>query len=211
MALRVLAAESRVGVTRIRTWGMDQGQLADVTEAAGRLASLPFFLDDAPCPKLRDVLARTRALVQRHPSVKLVGVDFVQLLEADEKTDNRARALDVIVKGLKGLAKDLGVAIIILAQPDGKTIEARDDDRQLPELGDLAWSQTIRQLSDLILCGYRPGLAAQRKGPSDTPDRVGYFAWRKNRRGALGSFSLGWHGPTTAFLPIVREEWRAFA
>src|SRR5262249_17739202 len=95
------------------TMQLREDEFARIGHTAAVLQRASLHIDDAACPALRDVIARCRSLKARVPALRLLVVDFVQLLSG--VTENRAEALRSISYGLKGLAKELSVALIALA------------------------------------------------------------------------------------------------
>lgn len=192
---RLLSSYSGIDFGRLRRgklWDDDYPRLA---RASGLLASLPFHVDDTPAPSLADIGLRVRALKAANPGVRLVFVDYVQLLRADAET--RALQIAEIANGLKALAKACGIVIVQLAQPDARTVDRRGGDEKMPRLDDVMWGQDIRFASDVVLCGYRPGLY----DPMDGDTRIICEVQKSRGSGQVG-FTLSWNAPTmTAWSP----------
>lgn len=158
-ATRLLNMTALVSTVETRSGRFDGPEaMARLTHASAQLARTPIYLDDAPMPSVQSVASKLRWLKTKHPELELVVVDYLQLLQAETgskaRDEGRARELDLIANGLKGLAKELEVVILATAQPNAKGIEERSDKK--PTLRDIAWSQGIRNAADFILLGYMP-------------------------------------------------------
>lgn len=181
---------------KLKAWHLSAAEIAHATYALGVIKTLPLYIDDMGTPTLAHVMTQTRRLVQRHPDVRIVCIDYLTLVQgnAGNSTENHNQ----VVRAMKRLAKELGIAIIGLVQPDARTIEKRGDEEQMPTLSDIAWCQEFRNQSDLIVTGYRHGKALARHGgaPEDT---FGSFRVAKSRNGGIADWTWKWHGPTMAF------------
>lgn len=154
---RAVSNIGRIHTGRLRRMRLLDDETQRIGKAFAVLKHAPMHIDDTPLPSLQAAAARCRALKAKEPALKLIVVDFVQLLMNDARGDDdgtRAEELRIISYGLKGLAKELGLAIIVLAQLNDKTVENRADKR--PTLADLQGSSGMRQAADFILLCYRP-------------------------------------------------------
>lgn len=186
---RLLAGYSGIDFGRLRkgiVYGSEQAALA---EAAVKVAALPFHVDDTPCPTLRDVQVRVRALKAANPALRLVFVDYIQLLRSD--AEMRASQIAEATNGLKALARECGVVVVQAAQPDARQVDRRDDDDKMPKADDVMWGQDIRFASDLVVSGYRPGKYDKLGDDTTMLCRV-----TKSRASGDVDFTLKWSGPT---------------
>jgi replicative DNA helicase len=195
LANRLLSSYSGVEFGRLRKGLIADHEFPALAKAAGQVASLPFHVDDTPAPSLHDVGVRVRALKAKHPGLRLVFVDYVQLLSADAET--RTLQIASIANGMKALAKECGIVVVQSAQPDARLVDRRGGDDKMPHIEDIMWGQDIRFASDLVICGYRPG-QYDRMGEDDRMlCRV-----EKSRASNGVDFWLRWSGPTmTAWSP----------
>lgn len=159
-------AESLVERALARTAGVEVGRMARgalrdedfprLARVAGQIARWPLYLDDEAEPALSDVVARASHLKALHPEIALIVVDFLQLVTAREKGQNKADELARIAYGLKGLAKRLGIVVIAPCQVNTKDVEKQSVKK--PELKDLQGSSGMRQAADFIGLVYREKL-----------------------------------------------------
>jgi replicative DNA helicase len=196
IALRWAALLTGIAFRKLKAWDLNAAELARATYAMGVMEQLPLYIDDAGTPSLGHVVTQVRRLVQRHPEVRIVCIDYLTLIQgnAGNSTENHNQ----VVRTMKRLAKEMQIVIIGLVQPDARTIEKRGDEEQMPRLDDIAWCQEFRNQSDLIICGYRHGKALARHG--GTPeDSFGAFRVAKSRNGGVAEWTWKWNGPTMAF------------
>ena len=168
---RNLATVGRVPFAAMRSGAFEDDHWPRLANAAGRLSRLPLWVDQTPRPAIGDVMAKCRALKGQHAEIGLVVVDFIQLLQRSAKgsrreEENRSQELTDICYSLAGLAKELEVAMIATCQVDAANIEKRDDKR--PRLGDLRWSQAMREAGHFVGLLYRPKMYTREPFGPDT-------------------------------------------
>lgn len=154
---RLVSNRAQVNGSALRKGTLAESEYVRLGQALGDMRTLPIWVDDTPTPNIELILARARALKAKHPNIRLVILDFIQLIEGMAGSeDNRARELSVISYKLKGLAKELDVGVIATCQVDAANIEKRVDRR--PQLSDLRWSQAMREAGDFVVLQYRPAM-----------------------------------------------------
>lgn len=187
LGLRLLAMEGGVDLHALRKGELGERELARLLEAKDRLEGLPIYIDDTPGLSLAELRARARALARE--GLALLVVDYLGLLEAPGET--RERQVAETSRGLKALARELGLPLLALSQLS-RAIERREDKR--PRLSDLRDSGALEQDADIVLFLWSP-LAGQ----SPEGEEVKVFL-AKNRQGPTGEVSLrvdrarGWFG-----------------
>ncbi|MGB8414978.1 replicative DNA helicase [Paraburkholderia sp.] len=124
-----------------------------VTAAAVKVKDLRLYIDDQPALRLLDVRSKAR-LVKRKAGLDLLVIDYLQLMSGEGS--NRNAEIEGISRGLKALAKELGIAIVALAQLNRK-VEERSN--RLPQLSDLRDSGSIEQDADAVLFIHREEVA----------------------------------------------------
>lgn len=128
---------------------MTDGDWASVTAAVARLESLNLALDDQGGLRLMDVRAKARAVRRKH-GLDLLVIDYLQLMEGEG--DNRNAQIEGITRGLKAMAKEMGIGVILLSQLN-RELERRPNKRPMPS--DLRDSGAIEQDCDAALFLYR--------------------------------------------------------
>jgi replicative DNA helicase len=177
---RILAAEARVPLQAFNSGNLLDGHWRRLEEKQQLLASAPLHIDDSPGLTMTEIRARARRLAQRH-GLSLIVVDYLQLMTPSGRRDaNREQQVAEISRGLKVLAKELGVPVIAIAQLN-RGPEQRTDKR--PVLSDLRESGSLEQDSDVVIFVHRDDyydkesprageadfiVAKHRGGPTDT-------------------------------------------
>lgn len=130
---RVLASEARVDSGRLRTGRLQEQDWPRLSQAMGRLAEAPLFIDDTAGINMMEIRSKCRRLKQKH-GLSLVIVDYLQLMQSHRRVENRVQEVAELSRGLKILAKELEIPVIALSQLNRKS-EDRTDRR--PQLADL--------------------------------------------------------------------------
>ncbi len=133
LVLRILAGEARVDSERLRTGRLQEADWPKLSQAMGRLAEAPLFIDDTAGINLMEIRSKCRRLKQKH-GLDLVVLDYLQLMQPTRRVDNRVQEVAELSRGLKILAKELNIPVIALSQLSRKP-EDRSDRR--PQLSDL--------------------------------------------------------------------------
>lgn len=178
LANRMLCADARVDSTRLRQGTFTQDDMTAISSAGARIFQLPLWIDDSTAS-----LARVRSKARktkRERGLCAIAIDYLQIM-ATVKAERRDLELAAITGGLKSLAKELDVPIILLSQLN-RALDGRGKDAR-PRLSDLRESGAIEQDADEVIFVYRDELvnphtedrgiaelivAKQRNGPTDT-------------------------------------------
>lgn len=155
LVMRMLCSYSRVNLRNIRDGFMSERDFPKLVAATGKLSSAPLFIDDTPGLSILQLRAKARRMHQQH-GIKLFVIDYLQLLNstAARSKENRQQEVADISSGIKALAKELQVPVIVLSQLNREF--EKDKDRK-PRLSDLRESGAIEQDADLIGLLYKPG------------------------------------------------------
>ncbi len=153
LVLRMLCSRSRVNLRNITSGFLANQDFPKLTGAAGKLANAPLFIDDSAGLSILQLRAKARRMAQQY-GIKLFVVDYLQLLHSTaRRAENRQQEIADISNGIKALAKELKVPVIVLSQLN-RDVE-RDKNRQ-PRLSDLRESGAIEQDADLVALLYKP-------------------------------------------------------
>ncbi len=198
VAARLLAQEARVPAERLRMpTQLREEDWARLMDAAEALGALPFFLDDTPALNPLQLRAKCRR-IQAEYGLGLVVVDYIQLMTAGVRTENRVQEVSYISRMLKHLARDLNVPVLAAAQLS-RAVEHRADKR--PMLADLRESGSLEQDADVVLFLYRPEVYRKEKepaGPEDFPGKTEVIV-AKNRSGPTDTIELTFKPEFAAF------------
>lgn len=166
------------------------GRMVDATEQA---ASKRLYVDDQAALTIAQVRAKARAMKRKH-GIGVLIIDYLQLMSGTDPKQNRAYQLEEITRGLKSLAKELGIVVIALAQVL-RRVDGRPDG--LPSLSDLKDSGSIEQDADVVLFLHRPIHANPKLSDEFKHYAVGFLA--KNRQGETGLLNLSYIAHETRF------------
>lgn len=183
---RVLAAEARISLGALVQHTLTEDDWARVSRVSGRILDAPLVVDDEPVCTVSHIRSRLRAMARTNPA-RLVIVDYLQLMEPANRREPREQQVSQITRGLKLLAKEFDVPVVLLAQLN-RGPEQRSDKRPLPS--DLRESGSIEQDSDVVMLLYREEMydpETPRSGELDVI--VG-----KCRAGAPGTETVAWQG-----------------
>jgi replicative DNA helicase len=193
---RCLSWHSLLGSHQISTGRLAPDQFDRLVESATWIVKQPLWIDDEAEPSLADVEARASHLKATHPEIRLIVVDFLQLVHARERGVPEAQELKRVAYGLKRLAKRLKVVVIAPCQVNTKDIESLKDMR--PQLKDLQGSSGMRQAADFIALLYRDGFYNQL---SKDPNLI-ELRFAACRRTPEFEAKLHWNGPTLRVDPL---------
>ena len=148
LVMRLLCSLARVNLRAVREGFLATRDFPKLTGAAGRLSGAPLFIDDTSGLSILQLRAKARRLAQQH-GIKLFVVDYLQLLHSTaRRVDNRQQEIADISNGLKALAKELRVPVVVLSQLN-RDVEKRGAG-EAPRLSDLRESGAIEQDADLV-------------------------------------------------------------
>jgi len=193
LGLKLLAAETDIAARYARAGRLSSRQWQDLYAATRRITAASLYLDDTTGLVLRDLEARAWWLKAQHPDLALLVVDYLQLVTAGVKVEQRRLEIALITRRLKALAGQLGLPILVLSQLN-RELTRRSDPR--PQLADLAESGAIEQDADQVAFVHRPEVYA----PEDPTLRgLAEVIIAKHRQGQTGTVALTWAGTTTSF------------
>ena len=165
LVLRMLCSRSRVNLRNIRDGFLAERDFPKLTGAAGKLAAAPLFIDDSPGLSILQMRAKARRMAQQH-GIKLFVIDYLQLLHSTaRRAENRQQEIADISSGIKSLAKELKVPVIVLSQLNR---EVEKDKKRKPQMSDLRESGSIEQDADVIALLYKPTSGDDEDGGAPT-------------------------------------------
>jgi replicative DNA helicase len=184
LAMRMLCSEARVDLARVRTGHLTDREFKELAQAAARLSYAPIYVDDTPALTVLELRAKARRL-WRDPNtkLKLVVVDYLQLMRSSEGKDSREQEISEISRSLKALAKELHVPVVALSQLN-RQVESRSPPK--PRLSDLRESGAIEQDADVIAFIYRE----EAYDPETDRKGLAEIIIAKQRNGPVGSVEL---------------------
>ena len=184
LAERLLAAQARVDSHRLRTGHLGSDDIGKLHVAGDTLRhSAKLFIDDTPGQGMLRIAASARRLKIKE-GIRLVVIDYLQLIEPENRRDPRQEQVAQISRRLKFLARELELPVMALAQVN-RSSEDRQDHR--PRLADLRESGSIEQDADTCLMLHRPG-----RFDGGTEDNIIEVIVAKQRNGPTGDVTLAY-------------------
>ena len=196
LVIRLLCSEARIDSHKLRTGFSSREDWGKMTRALGRLAEAPLYIDDSPALSIMQIRAKARRL-KAEKSLDLLIVDYLQLVTGHGRFENRTQEVSFITRGLKSIAKELGVPVMALSQLS-RAPEERPGHR--PQLSDLRESGSIEQDSDVVMFIFREDV--YRRGGEQEPGESGgrtELIIGKQRNGPTGSVPLVFLKPYARF------------
>ena len=198
LVLRMLCSRSRVNLRNIREGFLAERDFPKLTGAAGKLANAPLFIDDSAGLSILQLRAKARRMTQQY-GIKLFVIDYLQLLHSTaRRAENRQQEIADISNGIKALAKELKVPVVVLSQLNR---ELEKDKNRKPRLSDLRESGAIEQDADLVALLYKPSSGDDEDGGErDEQEAVAVnLLIAKQRNGPTGDVNLTFLKPYTRF------------
>jgi replicative DNA helicase len=197
---RVLSSEARIDSSKLRSGFFDQSEWMTLTRAAGRIAEAPIYIDDVAAPTVLEIRAKARrfradkSIFSDPDQMGLIIVDYLQLMRSHRRMNSREQEVAEVSRGLKALAKELGLPVIALSQLR-RAVEDRKEQR--PQLSDLRESGAIEQDADVIAFIHR---SEEHRAKGTAELIVG-----KHRNGPIGTVDLVFLDKYTRFESMVKD------
>lgn len=188
---RLFSLESRVDAQALRTGNLSDADWEKLIEGAGTIGNSELIIDDTPGISIGEMRSKCRKYKLEH-DLKLVIIDYLQLMSGSGKSDSRQQEVSDISRSLKAMARELSVPVIALSQLS-RAVEQRPDHR--PMLSDLRESGAIEQDADVVMFIYRDDYYnhdSEMKGISE-------IIIAKQRNGPIGTVNLVWLPQYTKF------------
>lgn len=197
---RMLCSQAGVDANKVRTGFLSPSEWPLLTKAASRLSNIPFFIDDTPAISILELRAKARRLKASH-DIQLVVLDYLQLMRATTRSENRQQEISEISRSLKALARELQVPIIAISQLS-RAVESRQDHK--PQLSDLRESGAIEQDADVVVLLMRE----EYYNATDENRGIADIFIAKQRNGPVGNFKLKFFREFVKFanLETVHQE-----
>ncbi len=193
LMLRMLSSLSRVDQSHLRSGQLQDHDSSKVFATLNMITErMNLFIDDTAALTPTDLRSRARRLAREHGGLRLIVIDYLQLMRVPGLSDNRVNEVSEISRNIKAIAKELHVPVIALSQLSRKC-EDRNDKR--PVMSDIRESGSIEQDADLIMFVYRDEVYH----PDSQEKGVAEILIRKHRNGPTGDFRLTFKGEHCRF------------
>jgi len=190
---RLIVSEADIDAWRLKTGNLKEADFAKISDAMGRLGDAPIFIDDTPGIGIMEMRTKARRLQSEH-GVKLLIVDYLQLVISSRQHENRVQEVSEVSQSLKNLARELKIPVLALSQLS-RAVESRGIKE--PQLADLRESGAIEQDADVVMFLYRPD--------DENLEQIA-LKIAKHRNGALKNINLFFRGDRVKFFGMEKKR-----
>lgn len=201
VAKNILCAQSELQGQKMRRCIFDKEELVRLDYGIKQVKPAPLFIDDTSGLSLGQLRARCRRL-HHFNDIKLVIVDYLQLMQGSPFAKNREQEVSELSRGLKALARDLRIPVIVLSQLN-RAAERRENEDKRPQLADLRESGAIEQDADVVIMLYRQEYYDL--GSNTKNENTGEALVLKNRNGPVGKVTLTFRKDILSFESYTQQ------
>lgn len=195
LAMRLLCSRARANMTKLRDGFLPREKQKDLMQAAKELQGAPFYIDDSSGLNILELRAKARRIHnQLKHGLGLIIVDYLQLVAGTDPRVPREQQIAEISRGMKGMAKELNIPVVVLGQLNRES----EREKRQPRLSDLRESGSIEQDADVVLLLSKPKENRENEDmEADVVPRDLIIA--KQRNGPVGSITLHFTRNLTRF------------
>ena len=200
LVTRVVSSEAMIDSHKLRTGELAPEDWNALAHTSEWLSKCNILIDDTAGITVMGMKSKLR----RVDNLGLVVIDYLQLMQSDRKSDNRAQEVSEISRSIKLMAKELNVPVLCCAQLN-RAAEKNSDKR--PMLSDLRDSGSIEQDADAVLFLYRSEYYQKDDENGEPPPEANTaeVIVAKNRHGSTNTVQVGWIGKYTKFRSIAQD------
>ncbi len=192
LAMRLLTCRAKVSSQRLREGFVNKEEQQSLAQAAKELKNARLWIDDSGQVTINQLRAKARRIWARNDNMGLIVIDYLQLLAGTDPKIQREQQISEISRGLKTLAKELKVPVMVLSQLNRES----EKEKRQPKLSDLRESGAIEQDADVVLLLARPKDAGDEHSvAADSADLI----IAKQRNGPVGDIKLTFRKEYTRF------------
>jgi replicative DNA helicase len=205
---RLLCSQGKIDANKFRSGFLSKEDRQKLVEASAKLGQAPLFIDDSPSRTCTEIAACARRL-KRKNNLGLLVIDYLQLIQPDDPRDPRQEQVAKMARRLKGLARELKIPILCLAQLNRQMEQGKEGHH--PRLSHLRESGAIEQDADVVMFVHREEYyhtreEAMEKGISGQADII----VAKQRNGPTGDVKLAWFSQFTRFENFAQQPHEEF-
>jgi replicative DNA helicase len=207
---RLLCSAAEVNGNRLRNGTISHDERRKLVNAAAEISQAPLYIDDSPSRTMTEIAANARRL-KRRENLGLVVIDYLQLIDPDNPRDPRQEQVSKISRRLKGLARELAVPVLCLAQLN-RQVESSHSNK--PQLNHLRESGAIEQDADVVMFVHRDEYYQTNEEDRERVRGEADLLIRKQRNGPTGDVKLTWVHEFTRFRNFshkVHAEFEGYA
>ena len=193
LAMRLLCSRSGVDMTKLRNGFIPRSELSNLSTVANELKKAPLWIDESSGISITEMRAKARRMYNKH-KLGLIIIDYLQLLGSSDARTPREQQISEISRGVKAMAKELSVPVIVLSQLNRDS----EKEKRQPKLSDLRESGSIEQDADVVLM-----LSKRRDNDEDQEVQLDIvprdLIIAKQRNGPVGIIPLSFRKSLTRF------------
>ena len=192
---RLLISQANIDAWKVKTGKLSEDDFEKLSTAMGELAEAPIYIDDTPGATIAEIRSKARRLQLEH-GLKLLIVDYMQLVNPGRRFENRVQEVSHISQSLKNLARELKIPVLAVSQLS-RAVEHRGERK--PQLADLRESGAIEQDADVVMFLYT-------QEEEFSPQRIVKINIAKHRNGPTGEKELLFRGDRIKFFNIEHNQ-----
>lgn len=202
LLMRLLASQARIDAHKFRTGHLSREDWRQMTQSLAKLSDTPLWIDDSGSATVTEIGAKARRMM-RDRGLSMVVIDYLQLIAARGRFSNRNEEVSSITRGLKGLAKELKIPVLVLSQ----LTRAPEREERSPALADLRESGAIEQDADVVLFIHRPNMFKKKEEVTDEERAQTDLIIAKQRNGPVDRIPFVFLGKYTRFEEAASGSW----
>ncbi|MCH5278408.1 MAG: replicative DNA helicase [Christensenellaceae bacterium] len=200
LVMRIMASESDVNMQKLRTGDLGATELLKIADRFNTVGESNILIDDTPGVTVAEIRSKCRRIQAIH-GLDMVIIDYLQLMQSGTKRDSRVLEISEMTRGLKILARELNIAVVLLSQLSREPDKRKD---HTPIMSDLRESGSIEQDADVIMMLYRPAAYPDTEEAMNG-DNTAYINVAKHRNGATASLKVTWVPELTKYANYAED------
>jgi replicative DNA helicase len=211
LAQRMLCSQGRINASKFRSGFISAADRQTLVEASSKLSQAPLYIDDTPSRTITEIAACARRL-KRKANLGLIIIDYLQLIQPDDPRNPRQEQVAKMARRLKGLARELQIPILCLAQLNRQAEVGRESQSHRPRLSHLRESGAIEQDADVVIFIHREEVYLTREEAEEQGKTgIAELIVSKQRNGPTGEDKLAWFDKYTRFENLSQQPHEEYA
>ncbi len=204
---RLLCSVAKLNLQSVRNGFLKVNDFSKLMATSQKLTESKFFIDDTPSISILELRAKARRLKAQH-DIQLIVIDYLQLLRSSSRRaqDNRQIEIAEISSGIKALAKELNIPIVVLAQLNRNPESRTGESKGRPRLSDLRESGSIEQDADVVGLLVREEYYAENDEQREETEGRATLIIAKQRNGPVGDVPLTFIKEYTRFTNAAKPD-----